>query len=198
MSRSKGILRGAVLLSFSAVVFSVAGGCMKQTQHAPDVWAAVNGKEIKREEVDKYYRTRVNPEGQEPSQEEALSLKLNVLDELIYNEILLERAKKLGLEASDGEVEDKFTERKSPYTEDEFQDRKSTRLNSSHVEISYAVFCLKKKNTTNNRSHNYTQRYARAGIRKPAKKTATLHRSYCPDVSPQPSATTVDALQRAP
>src|SRR5438477_8392515 len=94
---------------------------MKQTQHAPDGWAAVNGREIKRDEVDKYYRTRVKPEGQEPSEEEALSLKLNVLDELIYNEILLERAKKLGLEASDGEVEDKFTERKSPYTEDEFQ-----------------------------------------------------------------------------
>src|SRR5215510_16192690 len=28
-------------------------------------------------------------------------------------------------------------------------DRKSTRLNSSHVAISYAVFCLKKKNITN-------------------------------------------------
>src|SRR5690349_21895655 len=28
-------------------------------------------------------------------------------------------------------------------------DRKSTRLNSSHVEISYAVFCLKKKKITN-------------------------------------------------
>src|SRR5699024_11866470 len=28
------------------------------------------------------------------------------------------------------------------------QDRKSTRLNSSHVSISYAVFCLKKKNST--------------------------------------------------
>src|SRR5437870_11237194 len=27
------------------------------------------------------------------------------------------------------------------------QDRKSTRLNSSHVAISYAVFCLKKKNS---------------------------------------------------
>src|SRR5690606_39459426 len=27
------------------------------------------------------------------------------------------------------------------------QDRKSTRLNSSHVKISYAVFCLKKKST---------------------------------------------------
>src|SRR5690606_41537790 len=29
----------------------------------------------------------------------------------------------------------------------ERQDRKSTRLNSSHVKISYAVFCLKKKKT---------------------------------------------------
>src|SRR5438067_9094203 len=29
--------------------------------------------------------------------------------------------------------------------ENELQDRKSTRLNSSHVSISYAVFCLKKK-----------------------------------------------------
>src|SRR5690606_41857041 len=28
-------------------------------------------------------------------------------------------------------------------------DRKSTRLNSSHVKISYAVFCLKKKNNNN-------------------------------------------------
>src|SRR3712207_8834620 len=28
------------------------------------------------------------------------------------------------------------------------QDRKSTRLNSSHANISYAVFCLKKKNNT--------------------------------------------------
>src|SRR5207249_6287155 len=30
----------------------------------------------------------------------------------------------------------------------EMEDRKSTRLNSSHVSISYAVFCLKKKNRT--------------------------------------------------
>src|SRR2546429_2516566 len=31
-----------------------------------------------------------------------------------------------------------------------FEDRKSTRLNSSHGYISYAVFCLKKKKTTYN------------------------------------------------
>src|SRR5438067_9774392 len=34
------------------------------------------------------------------------------------------------------------------------RDRKSTRLNSSHVSISYAVFCLKKKKTTNVRNRN--------------------------------------------
>ena len=100
---------------------SVAPACKKQGPPAPDVWAVVNGEAVKRDEVEKYYRSRVTRETQEPSQEEALSLKLNILDELINNEILLERAKKLSLEASDGEVEDKFTEFKSPYTEDEFQ-----------------------------------------------------------------------------
>src|SRR5437899_5965175 len=44
--------------------------------------------------------------------------------------------------------------------EKKWQDRKSTRLNSSHLGISYAVFCLKKKkkkikiyNTTNKTEH---------------------------------------------
>src|SRR2546422_4321592 len=35
-----------------------------------------------------------------------------------------------------------------PLLEKTWKDRKSTRLNSSHGYISYAVFCLKKKNTT--------------------------------------------------
>jgi peptidyl-prolyl cis-trans isomerase SurA len=108
-------------LFLAAVFLLPLSGCGNPAQPSPDVWASVNGTDIKREAVDKYYRTRVSPEGQEPSQEESLSLKLNILDELINNEILLERAKKLNLVASDGEVEDKFTEMKSPYTEDEFQ-----------------------------------------------------------------------------
>src|SRR5688572_31782846 len=36
----------------------------------------------------------------------------------------------------------------------EVQDRKSTRLNSSHSQISYAVFCLKKKKTKTNIDKN--------------------------------------------
>src|SRR5215469_18375429 len=39
-----------------------------------------------------------------------------------------------------------------PARRDRAADRKSTRLNSSHVEISYAVFCLKKKKK---KSSNY-------------------------------------------
>src|SRR3712207_6976741 len=34
-----------------------------------------------------------------------------------------------------------------------YGDRKSTRLNSSHANISYAVFCLKKKKNTTNTSY---------------------------------------------
>src|SRR5699024_12150208 len=45
----------------------------------------------------------------------------------------------LGIQGLDGAEQVKDKEH------DAHQDRKSTRLNSSHVSISYAVFCLKKK-----------------------------------------------------
>src|SRR5688500_19657334 len=44
-------------------------------------------------------------------------------------------------------------EREAPV---ERRDRKSTRLNSSHLVISYAVFCLKKKNSTEEKQHSRT------------------------------------------
>src|SRR5207249_8854309 len=43
-------------------------------------------------------------------------------------------------------------------------DRKSTRLNSSHVSISYAVFCLKKKTNTGQKQH---PRYSKHTTRPP-------------------------------
>src|SRR5690606_40050272 len=58
------------------------------------------------------------------------------------------------------EGERRFTERSAAYRSARirgqwlisvyFPDRKSTRLNSSHVKISYAVFCLKKKTNIKN------------------------------------------------
>ncbi|MGB8495377.1 MAG: SurA N-terminal domain-containing protein [Candidatus Acidiferrum sp.] len=119
--RTRGRRHAGALLPLAGMLLGVLAGCNAPEHHAADVWAVVNGTEIKRDEVEKYYKSQINPEAQEPSQEEALSLKLNVVEQLINNEILLERAKKLNLEASDGEVEDKFTELKSPFTEEEFQ-----------------------------------------------------------------------------
>src|SRR5690349_21876438 len=43
------------------------------------------------------------------------------------------------------------------------EDRKSTRLNSSHVEISYAVFCLKKKKKEK-RNRRCTKRTGALGV----------------------------------
>jgi peptidyl-prolyl cis-trans isomerase SurA len=114
-------LKYRVAIAAAVLVCAMLAGCKKQVAAGPDVWAVVDGKEIHRAEVEKYFRSRVNPEGPPPSQEEALSLKLSILDDLINNEILLEHANKTNVVASDAEVEDKFTESKNPYTEEEFQ-----------------------------------------------------------------------------
>src|SRR3712207_6922889 len=54
--------------------------------------------------------------------------------------------------ADAGEVAEQLARRDRPLLLGEGRDRKSTRLNSSHANISYAVFCLKKKkkDTTSN------------------------------------------------
>src|SRR5690349_24201080 len=44
-------------------------------------------------------------------------------------------------------------------------DRKSTRLNSSHVEISYAVFCLKKKKEKQNKQIDYQKEIIKRNIK---------------------------------
>src|SRR5258705_4821659 len=54
-------------------------------------------------------------------------------------------------------------------------DRKSTRLNSSHLGISYAVFCLKKKNLLNFMTeHNLEEfEYSRGDLKIRLKKTSS-------------------------
>src|SRR5260221_6081533 len=47
--------------------------------------------------------------------------------------------------------------------EDDLADRKSTRLNSSHTVISYAVFCLKKKKKPYNRDDKIRLSYTSVG-----------------------------------
>src|SRR5438034_3675177 len=54
--------------------------------------------------------------------------------------------------------------------QDRTQDRKSTRLNSSHTVISYAVFCLKKKKTVTN--NDCPTSLTTSAIRRPSAKNA--------------------------
>src|SRR5438034_4608833 len=46
------------------------------------------------------------------------------------------------------------------------EDRKSTRLNSSHTVISYAVFCLKKKKKKNKKKNKTKTKYTKNKIKK--------------------------------
>ena len=65
-------------------------------------------------------RTRLPDREQPPVGEQATILRLNILRELIENEILMRRAEKLGLLATDEEVDRKLNEIKSPYTQEQF------------------------------------------------------------------------------
>jgi len=97
-------------------------GCTSKEAGA-DVMATVNGRKITRTEVQKYYDTQVADAPQKPSEEQADTLRLNILRELIDNEILMQRAEKLGLLATDEEVNAKLAEIKAPYTQEEFDKR---------------------------------------------------------------------------
>jgi peptidyl-prolyl cis-trans isomerase SurA len=94
---------------------------------SPDVWAVVDGREISRADVETAYKATITPTPTPPSDEEAMGLKLNLLDELIAQDILLARSKAQGLEASDADVDKAVTERKGALTDEGFQQQLTDR-----------------------------------------------------------------------
>ncbi len=88
-----------------------------------DIMARVNGHKITRPEVEKYYKNQLTGAPQTPSAEQGDNLRLSILRELINNEILMQRAEKLGLLATDEEVDSKVNEAKAPYTQEQFDAR---------------------------------------------------------------------------
>src|SRR4029077_19845211 len=103
------------------LVIALLAGC--KTQVSGDVMATVDGRKIFRSDVDKYYENQVASAQQPPSGEQATTLRLNILHQLIDDEILMRRAEKLGLLATDEEVDRKYNEIKSPFTQEEFDKR---------------------------------------------------------------------------
>ena len=114
--RSTGLILASACLLFGLSACNRDGGGV-------DVMASVNGRKIYRSEVDKFYSTQTAGSDQKLSGEQAVSLRLSILNELIETEILMRRAEKLGLLATDEEVDRKLNEIKSPYTAEEFNKR---------------------------------------------------------------------------
>ncbi len=90
-----------------------------------DVVATVNGHPITTSELEKAYNDQLGDSAQEekPSQEQADSLRLSLLGQLITQEIVEQRAAKLNLTATPAEVDAKVAEAKAPYSEEQFQQR---------------------------------------------------------------------------
>jgi peptidyl-prolyl cis-trans isomerase SurA len=114
-------LQGTALVL--ALTFIFLGASCGDKGGKGDVMATVDGRKIYREEVDKYYRTQTAGSAQQPAGEQATNLRLSILRQLIDYEILMRRADKLGLLASDDEVERRITELKAPFTNEEFDAR---------------------------------------------------------------------------
>src|SRR5918994_5089121 len=90
-------------------VTSLAAGCRstpapQATPVSADTWAVVDGREIKREDVEKAYQ-RTGNASQPLLNEETLTAKLSLLEELIVQDILLQKARDLKIELPVSELE---------------------------------------------------------------------------------------------
>ena len=88
-----------------------------------DIAATVDGEKIYRADVERYFQNQTAGSNQPLSDEQATGLRLSIVENLIENQILMHRAGKLGLLATDDEVERRLKEIRSPYTDQEFTQR---------------------------------------------------------------------------
>jgi parvulin-like peptidyl-prolyl isomerase len=103
---------------------ALAGAC-RSTPAAPppvaaDTWAVVDGRAIGRDEVEKAYR-RTMQLTPVPSEDEALAAKLAILNDLVVQEILLDRARALKIDLPDTELDDAYAEARKGMADDAFQ-----------------------------------------------------------------------------
>ena len=87
-----------------------------------DTWAVVDGKQITRDEVEKAYRRTRDASQPAPSEEEVLTAKLGLLNDLIVQEVLLAKARQLKIELSDTEIDNAYAEAKKNIPDAAFQE----------------------------------------------------------------------------
>ncbi len=85
-----------------------------------DVMAKVNGYKILRSELDKALAKQTAGTPQKLTAEQEQNLRLQILQQLIAIQLYLQKAEKLGIVATDDEIETKLNQAKAPYTKEEF------------------------------------------------------------------------------
>jgi peptidyl-prolyl cis-trans isomerase SurA len=103
----------------AAVAATIALASCKKTPPA-GVAAAVNGRPITYAKVEQTYRTQYPQVPEGANADLMQSQKLELLGSLVTNEIMLQRAERLGLQAVDADVDAEITKMKAPYTKEEF------------------------------------------------------------------------------
>lgn len=110
--------RSAAFFLICGAALAGVAGCHHSS--SADVVATVNGKEILRSDLDRYYQASLGDNSQKPTPTEASIRRLQLLHQMIQDEILQQRAAKENLAATDEDVNAKLTEIRAPYTEDQF------------------------------------------------------------------------------
>jgi peptidyl-prolyl cis-trans isomerase SurA len=110
-------LRGAAAATLLCLCLAVLG-CRSAT--SPDVAATVNVRPIYYSDVDKAYRSQFPGRVEGESEDQVQLRRLEILRSLIDNELMLQRAEKEGLVATDADVDARLNELKAPYTKEEF------------------------------------------------------------------------------
>ena len=114
-NRASATLPIAFLLTSAAVLT----GC---SSSAPvGVAATVNGRPVYTAEVDRTYKSQFPGKAEGENEDQVQLRRLEMLRSLIDNEIMLQRAEKAALVATDADVESRLTEMKTPYTKEEFE-----------------------------------------------------------------------------
>jgi peptidyl-prolyl cis-trans isomerase SurA len=120
-----------LLLLFAAL--PLAAAACRTTPAAPSVkvtektWAVVDGKEITADDVDKAYRRARDTSQPTPSDEEVLTAKLGLLNDMIIQEILVAKAAALKLEVPTADLDAAYNDAKKNISDAAFQQELSRR-----------------------------------------------------------------------
>lgn len=108
-----------LIVPLACALLVTAGACRRPV--SKNVAASVNGRPVSYAELDRAIAAQFSNTAVKGNTDQVTQLRLEALRALIDNEILLQRAEKEGLLASDADVDAKFNELKTPYTQEQFQ-----------------------------------------------------------------------------